>query len=94
MYDQRAFVSSLDPTRIVSRPQDAEVISGTTAQLICQAEYDKSLQDSFELVWRKDGGDTPLSVKENSRWVGCFLRRRERVCLCSVYVSLYSGSVL
>lgn len=88
-----AFVSSLDRTRIVSRPQDAEVVSGTTAQLICQAEYDKSLQDSFELVWRKDGGDIPLSVEENSRLVGRFPRRRGRVCLCSVYSSLCSGSV-
>uniref|UniRef100_H3DCJ6 Cell adhesion molecule L1-like b n=1 Tax=Tetraodon nigroviridis TaxID=99883 RepID=H3DCJ6_TETNG len=50
-----------DPTRIVSGPRDAEVMSGATAQLICQAEYDKSLQDSFVLVWRKDGDDIPLS---------------------------------
>ncbi|CAG07561.1 unnamed protein product, partial [Tetraodon nigroviridis] len=57
-----------DPTRIVSGPRDAEVMSGATAQLICQAEYDKSLQDSFVLVWRKDGDDIPLSVEENSRY--------------------------
>lgn len=93
MQDGRAFVSTLDPTGIISRPQDAEVVSGTTAQLNCQAEYDKSLQDSFELVWRKDGGDIPLAAEENSRLVGWFLRRRERVCLCSVYLSLRSGSV-
>lgn len=85
-----AFKTSLDPTRIVSGPTDAEVVSGTTAQLICQAEYDKSLQDSFELVWRKGGDDIPLSAEENSRSVGRFLQKRERVWLCSVYLSLRS----
>lgn len=82
------FKTSLDPTRIVSGPRDAEVMSGATAQLICQAEYDKSLQDSFVLVWRKDGDDIPLSVEENSRSVGCFLWRPE--CVRSVYLSLCS----
>ncbi|XP_056896786.1 neural cell adhesion molecule L1-like protein isoform X6 [Takifugu flavidus] len=62
-----AMLEVKDPTRIISRPQDAEVVSGTTAQLNCLAEYDKSLQDSFELVWRKDGEDIPLAVQENSR---------------------------
>lgn len=67
-----AFKTSLDPTRILSRPADAEIVSGTTAQLICQAECDKSLRDSFQLVWRKDGNDIPLSAEENSRSVaGC-----------------------
>uniref|UniRef100_A0A674N1T1 Neural cell adhesion molecule L1-like protein n=1 Tax=Takifugu rubripes TaxID=31033 RepID=A0A674N1T1_TAKRU len=42
--------------------------SCTSALLLnCLAEYDKSLQDSFELVWRKDGEDIPLAVQENSR---------------------------
>lgn len=62
-----AFFLSVDPTRIVDRPQDAQIMSGTTAQFICQAEYDKSLQGSFEVVWRKDGEDIPLSFEENSR---------------------------
>lgn len=84
------FQTSLDPTRIVSGPTDAEVVSGTTAQLVCQAEYDKSLQDSFALVWRKDGADIPLSAEENSRLVGWFLQGRESIWLCSVCLSLRS----
>lgn len=73
---------------MVSGPEDAEVVSGTTAQLTCQAEYDKSLQDSFELVWRKDGEDIPLSAEENSRWVGWFLQRSE----CVVFIYLCTPS--
>lgn len=57
-----------DPTKIVSPPQDVSIISGTTAQFKCQAEYDKSLQGSFEMVWRKDGEEIPLSFEENSRY--------------------------
>lgn len=77
-----AFKTSLDPTRILSRPADAEVVSGTTAQLICQAECDKSLRDSFELVWKKDGHDIPLSAEENSRLVaGCCRGEQRRACL-------------
>ncbi len=59
--------SSLDSTIIVDPPQDVQIISGTTAQLMCQAEYDKSLQGTFEVVWRKDGEEIPLSFEENSR---------------------------
>ncbi|KAJ4934025.1 hypothetical protein JOQ06_006832, partial [Pogonophryne albipinna] len=57
-----------DPTHIVYPPQDVQVISGTTAQLMCQAEYDKSLQSTFEVVWRKDGEEIPLLSEENSRY--------------------------
>uniref|UniRef100_A0A3Q1GG35 Neural cell adhesion molecule L1 n=1 Tax=Acanthochromis polyacanthus TaxID=80966 RepID=A0A3Q1GG35_9TELE len=32
-----------DPTKIVVAPQDVEIVSGTTAQLTCHAEHDKSL---------------------------------------------------
>ncbi|XP_040008517.1 neural cell adhesion molecule L1-like protein isoform X3 [Xiphias gladius] len=55
-----------DPTKIVDPPQDVQVISGTTAQLMCQAEHDKSLRSTFEVVWRKDGEEIPLSFEENS----------------------------
>uniref|UniRef100_A0A665THS0 Neural cell adhesion molecule L1-like protein n=1 Tax=Echeneis naucrates TaxID=173247 RepID=A0A665THS0_ECHNA len=48
-----------DPTKIVHPPQDAQIISGTTAQLMCQAEYDKSLRSTFEVVWRKDQEEIP-----------------------------------
>ncbi|XP_010779497.1 neural cell adhesion molecule L1-like protein isoform X2 [Notothenia coriiceps] len=57
-----------DPTHIVYPPQDVQVISGTTAQLMCQAEYDKSLQSTFEVVWRKDGEEIPLLSEEHSRY--------------------------
>ncbi|XP_070765762.1 cell adhesion molecule L1-like a isoform X2 [Enoplosus armatus] len=57
-----------DPTKIVDPPQDVQIISGTTAQLICQAEYDKSLLGTFEVVWSKDGEEIPLSFEENSRY--------------------------
>ncbi|XP_071331982.1 cell adhesion molecule L1-like a isoform X4 [Trachinotus anak] len=55
-----------DPTKIVDPPQDVQIISGTTAQLMCQAEHDKSLQSTFEVVWRKDGEEIPLYFEENS----------------------------
>ncbi|XP_069545124.1 cell adhesion molecule L1-like a isoform X2 [Brachyistius frenatus] len=57
-----------DPTKIVGPPQDVQIISGTSAQLMCQAEYDKSLQGSFEVVWRKDGEEIALSFEEDSRY--------------------------
>uniref|UniRef100_A0A8C4IM08 Neural cell adhesion molecule L1-like protein n=2 Tax=Dicentrarchus labrax TaxID=13489 RepID=A0A8C4IM08_DICLA len=58
-----------DPTKIVDPPREAQIISGTTAQFTCQAEYDKSLQSTFEVVWRKDGEKIPLSFEENSRYL-------------------------
>lgn len=64
-----AMLDVKDPTKIVGPPQDAQVISGTTAQLKCQTEYDESLQGSFEVVWRRDGEELPLSFEENSRYV-------------------------
>ncbi|CAJ1085442.1 neural cell adhesion molecule L1-like protein isoform X1 [Xyrichtys novacula] len=62
-----AVLNVKDPTRIVNPPQDLEIISGTTAQLTCQAEYDESLQGTFEVAWRKDGEEIPLSFEENTR---------------------------
>ncbi|XP_041860715.1 neural cell adhesion molecule L1-like protein isoform X2 [Melanotaenia boesemani] len=67
-----AITSVLDvkePTKIVSAPKDVQIISGTSAQLICQAEYDKSLQDTFEVVWKKDEEGISLSPEENSRYI-------------------------
>uniref|UniRef100_A0A7N6FCF7 Cell adhesion molecule L1-like b n=1 Tax=Anabas testudineus TaxID=64144 RepID=A0A7N6FCF7_ANATE len=49
--------------------QDVQIVSGSTAQLRCQPEYDKSLQSSFEVVWRKDGEEILLSLGENSRYL-------------------------
>ncbi|XP_070696002.1 cell adhesion molecule L1-like a isoform X2 [Pempheris klunzingeri] len=58
-----------DSTKIVDPPRDMQIISGTTAQLMCRAEYDKGLQGTFEVVWRKDEEEIPLSFEENSRYL-------------------------
>ncbi|XP_034393118.1 neural cell adhesion molecule L1-like protein isoform X10 [Cyclopterus lumpus] len=57
-----------DPTKIEYPPQDVQIISGTTAQLMCQAEFDESLRGTFKLAWRKDGEEIPLLPEENSRY--------------------------
>ncbi|XP_030589859.1 cell adhesion molecule L1-like a isoform X2 [Archocentrus centrarchus] len=57
-----------DPTKIVGPPQNTQVVSGTTAQLMCKYKYDKTLQDSFELVWTKNDVEIPLSSEKNSRY--------------------------
>uniref|UniRef100_A0A7N9AZB9 Neural cell adhesion molecule L1-like protein n=1 Tax=Mastacembelus armatus TaxID=205130 RepID=A0A7N9AZB9_9TELE len=48
--------------------KDVQIISGTTAQLMCQTEYDKSLQSTFKVVWTKDGKEIPFSLEKNSRY--------------------------
>uniref|UniRef100_A0A672YYZ2 Cell adhesion molecule L1-like b n=1 Tax=Sphaeramia orbicularis TaxID=375764 RepID=A0A672YYZ2_9TELE len=58
-----------DRTKIFNPPQDVQVVSGTAAQLMCKAECDKSLQDTFEVMWMKDGDEIPLSSKETSKYV-------------------------
>ncbi|KAM4610533.1 cell adhesion molecule L1-like a isoform 2-T4 [Polymixia lowei] len=63
-----AAVDVKDSTRIVRPPQDLRIISGTTAQLMCQAEYDKTLETSFEVVWLKDREEIPLASTEQSRY--------------------------
>uniref|UniRef100_A0A672IR84 protein-tyrosine-phosphatase n=1 Tax=Salarias fasciatus TaxID=181472 RepID=A0A672IR84_SALFA len=57
-----------DPTKIVGPPQDLQVVSGTSAQLMCEAKYDKTLRGTFEVVWKKDGEEIPLFFEENSRY--------------------------
>ncbi|XP_038863351.1 neural cell adhesion molecule L1-like protein [Salvelinus namaycush] len=54
-----AFLDVKDPTQIVEPPQDLHILSGTTAQLTCQAEYDISLRNEFQIVWSKDGEEIP-----------------------------------
>ncbi|XP_019743580.1 neural cell adhesion molecule L1-like protein isoform X1 [Hippocampus comes] len=63
-----AVLAVKDPTHIAFGPQDMQVISGTTAQLMCQAEYDKSLADSFQVVWIKDGEEMTFPTEEHSRY--------------------------
>lgn len=54
-----------DPTKIVTPPKDILITRGATAQLTCQAEFDRSLRSSFEVVWMKDGEEIPLSSEED-----------------------------
>ncbi|XP_034551651.1 neural cell adhesion molecule L1-like protein [Notolabrus celidotus] len=55
-----------DPTRIVVPPEDLQILIGTTAQLSCLAEYDKSFSNDFELLWEKDDMEIALNYTENS----------------------------
>ncbi|CAJ1051821.1 neural cell adhesion molecule L1-like protein isoform X3 [Xyrichtys novacula] len=57
-----------DPTRIVVPPEDLQILIGTTAQLSCLAEYDKSFSNDFELLWEKDDMEVALNYTENSRY--------------------------
>lgn len=56
-----------DPTRIAVTPEDQRILIGTTAQLSCLAEYDKSFSNDFELLWEKDDMEIGLNYTENSR---------------------------
>uniref|UniRef100_A0A8C1IG84 Neural cell adhesion molecule L1 n=1 Tax=Cyprinus carpio TaxID=7962 RepID=A0A8C1IG84_CYPCA len=53
-----------DPTRIVDPPHDLRVLVGTTIQFSCQAEFDPSFGDDFEILWEKDG--MALNGSENA----------------------------
>uniref|UniRef100_A0A8C1ZB40 Neural cell adhesion molecule L1-like protein n=1 Tax=Cyprinus carpio TaxID=7962 RepID=A0A8C1ZB40_CYPCA len=56
-----------DPTRIVDPPHDLRVLVGTTIQFSCQAEFDPSFGDDFEILWEKDG--MTLNGSENARYI-------------------------
>ncbi|XP_040890301.1 neural cell adhesion molecule L1-like protein isoform X2 [Toxotes jaculatrix] len=58
-----------DPTRITVAPEDQQILIGTTAQLSCLAEYDKSFSNDFELLWEKDDMEITLNYTENSRYL-------------------------
>ncbi|XP_046881494.1 neural cell adhesion molecule L1-like protein isoform X2 [Hypomesus transpacificus] len=55
-----------DPTRIVETPEDLQILIGTTAQLSCLAEYDKSFRGDFEILWEKDDTEIASNHTENS----------------------------
>ncbi|XP_053267224.1 neural cell adhesion molecule L1-like protein [Pleuronectes platessa] len=57
-----------DPTSIVVAPEDQQILIGTTAQLSCLAEYDKSFSNDFQLRWEKDDIELTLNYTENSRY--------------------------
>ncbi|XP_051563486.1 neural cell adhesion molecule L1-like protein isoform X3 [Myxocyprinus asiaticus] len=56
-----------DPTKIVDPPKDLRVFVGTTIQFSCQAEFDPSFGNDFEILWEKDG--IALNSSENTRYV-------------------------
>uniref|UniRef100_A0A672NMA4 Neural cell adhesion molecule L1-like protein n=1 Tax=Sinocyclocheilus grahami TaxID=75366 RepID=A0A672NMA4_SINGR len=56
-----------DPTRIVDPPRDLRVLAGTTLQFSCQADFDPSIGDDFEILWEKDG--MALNGSENARYI-------------------------
>uniref|UniRef100_A0A8C7XXG5 Neural cell adhesion molecule L1-like protein n=1 Tax=Oryzias sinensis TaxID=183150 RepID=A0A8C7XXG5_9TELE len=64
-----ALLDVKDPTKIVSPPQNKQIISGTSAKLVCKVTYDKSLQGSFVMEWRKDGEEILLSEENSSRYI-------------------------
>ncbi|XP_034441071.1 neural cell adhesion molecule L1-like protein isoform X3 [Hippoglossus hippoglossus] len=57
-----------DPTSIVVAPEDQQILMGTTAQLSCLVEYDKSFSNDFQLLWEKDDIELTLNYTENSRY--------------------------
>lgn len=59
-----------DQTKIVTPPQDMQIVSGTAAQLMCQAQFDESLHRSFEVTWMKDDEEIPLNFEEKYRLTG------------------------
>uniref|UniRef100_A0A674D6P8 Neural cell adhesion molecule L1-like protein n=1 Tax=Salmo trutta TaxID=8032 RepID=A0A674D6P8_SALTR len=61
-----ALLDVKDSTQIVEPPQDLHILSGTTAQLTCQAEYDISLRNEFQIVWSKDGEEIPPFTEQSS----------------------------
>uniref|UniRef100_A0AAV2M6K2 Neural cell adhesion molecule L1 n=1 Tax=Knipowitschia caucasica TaxID=637954 RepID=A0AAV2M6K2_KNICA len=54
-----------DPTRIVVGPEEKQILIGTSAELSCLAEYDKSFSNDFELLWEKDDMEIGLNYTEN-----------------------------
>uniref|UniRef100_A0A8C5CIC4 Neural cell adhesion molecule L1-like protein n=1 Tax=Gadus morhua TaxID=8049 RepID=A0A8C5CIC4_GADMO len=53
--DLTAVLAVRDPTRIVDRPRDQQVVLGSPARFTCRAECDQSLAHSFNVGWVKDG---------------------------------------
>uniref|UniRef100_A0A8D0C8I5 Neural cell adhesion molecule L1-like protein n=1 Tax=Scleropages formosus TaxID=113540 RepID=A0A8D0C8I5_SCLFO len=64
-----AITAILDIKGRVEPPQDLRVLRGTTAQLTCQAEYDRSLRGSFGILWEKDGAELVLNLTESTGYI-------------------------
>ncbi|XP_014884107.1 cell adhesion molecule L1-like a isoform X2 [Poecilia latipinna] len=63
-----ALLEVKDPTKIVAPPRDAQISSGNLARLMCRSEYDRSLQGTFEVIWRKDGEEIFRSSENSFRY--------------------------
>ncbi|XP_016527664.1 cell adhesion molecule L1-like a isoform X1 [Poecilia formosa] len=63
-----ALLEVKDPTKIVAPPRDAQISSGNLARLMCRSEYDRSLQGTFEVIWRKDGEEIFPSSANSFRY--------------------------
>uniref|UniRef100_A0A4W4F146 Neural cell adhesion molecule L1-like protein n=1 Tax=Electrophorus electricus TaxID=8005 RepID=A0A4W4F146_ELEEL len=58
--------STINPTRITTPPQDLKIKRGSTAELVCQAEYDQSLSRELEILWQKDGREIYFNYTDDS----------------------------
>ncbi|XP_027872094.1 cell adhesion molecule L1-like a isoform X1 [Xiphophorus couchianus] len=68
MSNLTALLDVKDPTKIVAPPQDVQISSGKLARLMCRSEYDRSLQGTFEVIWRKDGEEIFRSSENSFRY--------------------------
>ncbi|KAL2091482.1 hypothetical protein ACEWY4_013745 [Coilia grayii] len=60
-----AFLDIKEPTKIVDPPMDLRILVGTTAQFVCQAEFDRSFNHEMETYWLKDSVVIALNDTEN-----------------------------
>lgn len=58
----------IDPTKIVTPPQDINIKRGSMAELMCKVQYDKSFNDELKILWQKEEEQIDLNRTENSRW--------------------------
>ncbi|NWU89723.1 NCHL1 protein, partial [Upupa epops] len=67
---KRAITANLDirdATSVAVTPKDPRVLKSHSIALRCQSDYDPHLKHSFQLSWRKDGDELPLSSMEDGR---------------------------
>lgn len=58
----------IDPTTIVTPPQDRNIKRGSMAELMCKAQYDQSFIDELKFLWQKDGKEIDSKNTEDSRY--------------------------
>ncbi|XP_063071341.1 neural cell adhesion molecule L1-like protein isoform X2 [Engraulis encrasicolus] len=64
-----AFLEIKEPTKIVEPPLDLRILVGTTAQFVCQAEFDRSFNHEMETYWLKDGVVISLNDTETNSYL-------------------------